>query len=99
MNYLCYVSFCEQSNHLQCSSENEDFSGLDCDIFQAPNPMSMALSVLVVVEMLNAINSVSENQSLLRMPPWSNPWLILAISVSMALHFVVLYVDFAAVYY
>ena len=37
--------------------------------------------------------SLSENQSLLKMPPWSNPWLVGAICLSMALHFLILYVD------
>lgn len=36
--------------------------------------------------------SVSENQSLLRMPPWLNIWLLGAIVMSMALHFFILYV-------
>ena len=37
--------------------------------------------------------SVSENQSLLRMPPWKNPWLVGAIALSMSLHFVILHVE------
>lgn len=37
-------------------------------------------------------HSVSENQSLLRMPPWLNIWLLGAIIMSMALHFLILYV-------
>lgn len=52
----------------------------------------MALSVLVTIEMCNALNSVSENQSLLRMPPWLNPWLLGAVVMSMALHFLILLV-------
>lgn len=42
---------------------------------------------------LNVLSSLSENQSLLKMPPWSNPWLVGAICLSMALHFLILYVD------
>jgi len=37
--------------------------------------------------------SVSENQSLLRMPPWDNVWLLGAICLSMSLHFFILYVE------
>ena len=32
------------------------FEGLDCDIFDDLHPMTMALSVLVTIEMLNALN-------------------------------------------
>ena len=33
--------------------------------------------------MFNALNALSENGSLLTHPPWSNPWLVGAISISM----------------
>ncbi len=54
--------------------------------------VSMALSVLVVIEMLNAMNALSEDGSLLTMPPWCNPWLLVAIVVSLGLHMVIMYV-------
>lgn len=56
--------------------------------------MAMALSVLVLIEMLNAMNSLSENQSLIAMPPWNNILLVGAIGLSMSLHFMVLYTPF-----
>jgi Ca2+ transporting ATPase len=56
----------------------------------------MSLSILVVIEMFNACNSLSENESLLSLPLWANPYLIVAIAVSMVLHFAILYVPFLA---
>uniref|UniRef100_A0A6Q2Z8G5 Calcium-transporting ATPase n=1 Tax=Esox lucius TaxID=8010 RepID=A0A6Q2Z8G5_ESOLU len=87
------VSFYQLSHFMQCHDENEDFAGIHCEVFEAAPPMTMALSVLVTIEMCNALNSLSENQSLLRMPPWSNLWLVGAMSLSMSLHFVIIYVD------
>ena len=46
--------------------------------------------------MFNSLNALSEDESLLTMPPWVNPWLLLAMSVSFGLHFVILYVPFLA---
>uniref|UniRef100_A0A3B3VSS0 Calcium-transporting ATPase n=1 Tax=Poecilia latipinna TaxID=48699 RepID=A0A3B3VSS0_9TELE len=87
------ITYYQLSHFMQCHDENEDFAGLDCEIFEATPPMTMALSVLVTIEMCNALNSLSENQSLLRMPPWSNFWLIAAMTLSMSLHFMIIYVD------
>ena len=64
------MSFWQLTNHMQCYGSPEDFKGISCEIFQAPEAMTMALSVLVMIEMSNALNSVSENQSLIVMPPW-----------------------------
>uniref|UniRef100_A0A8C8HYX9 Calcium-transporting ATPase n=1 Tax=Oncorhynchus tshawytscha TaxID=74940 RepID=A0A8C8HYX9_ONCTS len=87
------LDFSLQSHFMQCHEENEDFVDVHCEVFEAAPPMTMALSVLVTIEMCNALNSLSENQSLLRMPPWSNLWLVGAMSLSMSLHFVIIYVD------
>ena len=57
---------------------------------------TLSLTVLVVIEMLNALNALSEDGSLLQIPPWSNPYLILAMMGSVLVHFVVLYTPFIA---
>ncbi|TSK28018.1 Sarcoplasmic/endoplasmic reticulum calcium ATPase 1 [Bagarius yarrelli] len=87
------VSFYQLSHFMQCTEENEDFADIRCEVFESAPPMTMALSVLVTIEMCNALNSLSENQSLVRMPPWSNLWLVAAMSLSMSLHFMIIYVD------
>ncbi|XP_056325030.1 ATPase sarcoplasmic/endoplasmic reticulum Ca2+ transporting 1, like isoform X2 [Danio aesculapii] len=87
------VTYYQLSHFMQCHEENEDFTGIECEVFEAAPPMTMALSVLVTIEMCNALNSLSENQSLVRMPPWSNGWLLSAMTLSMSLHFMIIYVD------
>ena len=58
---------------------------------------TVSLSILVVVEMANAMNSLSQGESLLSLPIWSNMYLVGAITLSMALHFMILYVPFFSV--
>lgn len=54
---LLFSVFLSQSHHLQCTSENPDFADIEsCKIFSDLHPMTMALSVLVTIEMLNALN-------------------------------------------
>ncbi|XP_025191476.1 calcium-transporting ATPase sarcoplasmic/endoplasmic reticulum type isoform X1 [Melanaphis sacchari] len=88
------ISYYQLTHHLSCVSGGSEFRGLDCAVFHDPHPMTMALSVLVTIEMLNAMNSLSENQSLISMPPWSNLWLIGSMLLSFTLHFVILHIDF-----
>ncbi|KAF2355635.1 P-type ATPase subfamily IIA SERCA-type [Trinorchestia longiramus] len=90
------LNYYQLSHHMSCLGEPENFKGVDCGIFNHPAPMTMALSVLVTIEMLNALNSLSENQSLIVMPPWVNIWLLLAMGLSLTLHFFILYVDILA---
>ncbi|XP_065155622.1 calcium-transporting ATPase sarcoplasmic/endoplasmic reticulum type isoform X2 [Atheta coriaria] len=87
------LTYYQLTHHMSCIGDNEDFKNVDCGIFHDPHPMTMALSVLVTIEMLNAMNSLSENQSLIAMPPWSNFWLVGAMALSFGLHFVILYVE------
>lgn len=46
---------------------------------------------LVVIEMLNAMNALSSSESLLTLHLWDNMMLVYAISLSMLLHFALLY--------
>jgi len=87
------LNYYQLTHHLQCLAEPRMFPNIDCGIFTNPKPMTMALSVLVTIEMLNAVNSISENQSLTVMPPWYNKWLMGAMALSMSLHFLILEVD------
>ncbi|CAN6471144.1 unnamed protein product [Victoria cruziana] len=74
------------------------FDANPCDYFQAGKvkATTLSLSVLVAIEMFNSLNALSEDGSLVTMPPWVNPWLMLAMSVSFGLHFLILYVPFLA---
>ena len=69
-----------------------------CDYFGAgrAKASSLSMSVLVTIEMLNALNCLSETASLATLPPWSNPWLLLAIASSLSVHMLVLYVPLIA---
>jgi Ca2+-transporting ATPase len=55
---------------------------------------TLSLTVLVVIEMLNAYNALSEDGSLVQMPPWANPWLIAMTFLSIGIHMVILYIPF-----
>ncbi|KAK7337001.1 hypothetical protein VNO77_17557 [Canavalia gladiata] len=105
------VTYSQLANWDQCSSWKNftaspftagarviSFDNDPCDYFQTGKvkAMTLSLSVLVAIEMFNSLNALSEDGSLLTMPPWVNPWLLLAMSVSFGLHFLILYVPFLA---
>ena len=105
------ISYSQLSNWGQCSSWDGfkvapftagsrvfSFESNPCDYFQTGKvkAMTLSLSVLVAIEMFNSLNALSEDGSLLSMPPWVNPWLLLAMSISFGLHFLILYVPFLA---
>jgi len=52
----------------------------------------MALTVLVMIEMFNALNALSERESLFNIGFSTNPYLIIAILISVAWHCLILYV-------
>eukprot|EP00475_Leptophrys_vorax_P033077 TRINITY_DN5174_c0_g4_i2.p1 TRINITY_DN5174_c0_g4~~TRINITY_DN5174_c0_g4_i2.p1 ORF type:complete len:609 (+),score=148.46 TRINITY_DN5174_c0_g4_i2:103-1827(+) len=82
------------ASHNRCNETDALWQGISCAIFEDRRPSTIGLSILVTIEMLNALNALSENQSLLVVPPWSNLYVIGAICISFALHFMILYVPF-----
>ncbi|EKX34453.1 hypothetical protein GUITHDRAFT_158817 [Guillardia theta CCMP2712] len=85
------MQFAQLRDHLQCHDKNFKFAnGFDCHVMEDKRPKTVSLSILVVVEMFNALNAISENESLLMMPPWVNPWLLATILLSMTQHFIIL---------
>lgn len=88
------ISFWQLSHFHKCSAQ---FPEIGCEMFS--NEMSrsastVSLSILVVIEMLNAMNALSSSESLLAFPLWNNMMLVYAIILSMTLHFAILYIPF-----
>lgn len=50
------VSVRVQTHQSQCLVQDDIFRGVDCNIFENQKPSSLALSTLVIIEMLNACN-------------------------------------------
>merc|ERR1711865_555942 len=78
--------------------EGLDFSEQPCQYFMKGKikASTLSLSVLVLIEMLNAFNAISEDHSLFTMTPFVNPYLFAATAVSMGLHFMIVYVPVLA---
>ncbi|KAJ3235411.1 hypothetical protein HDU81_000552 [Chytriomyces hyalinus] len=88
------ISFYHLSHFHQCATL---FPEIGCEMFtndMSKKATTMSLSILVVVEMFNAINSLSENESLLTFFLDQNLYLVYAVCLSMGLHFMILYVPF-----
>ncbi|KAH8844864.1 hypothetical protein MCOR27_002089 [Pyricularia oryzae] len=85
------ISFYQLRNFHRCSSM---FPEIGCSMFNndmAKSASTVSLSILVVIEMFNAVNALSSSESLLTLPLWENMMLVYAIALSMALHFALLY--------
>ncbi|KAI8617049.1 hypothetical protein BC830DRAFT_1062813, partial [Chytriomyces sp. MP71] len=88
------INFYQLSHFHQCSTL---FPEIGCEMFtneMSKKATTMSLSILVVVEMFNAINSLSENESLATFFLDQNIYLVLAVCLSMGLHVMILYVPF-----
>ncbi|KAK9458694.1 uncharacterized protein V1516DRAFT_643859 [Lipomyces oligophaga] len=88
------ISF-DQLSHFHSCPVN--FPELGCEIFsnfEATKASTISLSILVVIEMFNAMNGLSASDSLLQMPLWRNMTLVYAIILSMVLHFGIIYIPF-----
>lgn len=86
-------TFSDLATYAACTNMDD----MKCVILDNPQTArAIALSILVVIEMLNALNAMSENASLITTPPSTNVWLFLAIFSSLALHMTIMYVPFFA---
>ncbi|MCA6492175.1 MAG: HAD-IC family P-type ATPase, partial [Chitinophagaceae bacterium] len=105
--YTCYqspstphtlVSFWELSHWTKCNEwTSANFIGYEvdpCAYFVAGKrkASTLSLTVLVIIEMFNSLNALSENASLLEIGVFSNPWLLQAICVSVLLHCLIIYI-------
>ncbi|KAJ5760121.1 Sarcoplasmic/endoplasmic reticulum calcium ATPase 1 [Penicillium odoratum] len=90
------ITYFQLSHFHRCSSQ---FPEIGCEMFSndmAKSASTVSLSILVVIEMLNAMNALSSSESLFTFFLHNNPMLIYAITLSMALHFAILYIPFLA---
>ncbi|KUI66000.1 Sarcoplasmic/endoplasmic reticulum calcium ATPase 3 [Cytospora mali] len=88
------ITFSQLRHFHHCSTE---FPQIGCQMFSddmSKSASTVSLSILVVIEMFNAVNALSSSESLLTLPLWDNMMLVYAIALSMALHFALLYTPF-----
>ncbi|KAH3675583.1 hypothetical protein WICMUC_002672 [Wickerhamomyces mucosus] len=88
------ITFNQLANFHKCSLVSPE---LICSIFDngsidTVTGSTISLSILVIIEMFNAMNNLSESDSLLTFPLWKNVYLILAIILSIILHLGILYI-------
>merc|ERR1712079_104363 len=58
------MSFWQLTNHMQCYGSPEQFKGISCEIFQAPEAMTMALSfslhfMILYIDVFNVVFNIS----------------------------------------
>lgn len=85
------ITFYQLTHFHKCSTM---YPEIGCEMFSndyAKTASTISLSILVVIEMFNAMNALSSSESLLTLPLWKNMKLVYAITLSMVLHFALLY--------
>jgi len=87
-----HLSWAQLTGFHGCNASNPLYRGIDCAIFHDARPATVSLSILVTIEMFNAMNALSENQSLLAVTPLSNLWVVAACTLSFVLHLMIVYV-------
>ncbi|CAJ1961317.1 unnamed protein product [Cylindrotheca closterium] len=91
------ISLSELSNWSQCGtvwSPANGGAGICGALFKESGrmyPQTLALTTLVVMEMLKALSAVSVDNSLLQVSPFANKWLLAGVSGPFLLHLAVLY--------
>lgn len=95
------ITWAQLTNFHDCDTGSELYTpllaqGHTCDMFHDARASTMSLSILVMIEMFNALNALSENQSLLRVTPLSNLYVLIACIGSFCLHLMIVYVPFLA---
>ncbi|KAG5438607.1 hypothetical protein PCANB_002713 [Pneumocystis canis] len=85
------ITFYELSHFYHCSDANPCYW---FNNYTSSKASTMSLSVLVIIEMMNAANALSQTESLLSLPLWANMKLIYAILLSLLLHFMILYIPY-----
>jgi Ca2+-transporting ATPase len=90
------ISLWELSNWSQCGTVWSPSGGAEMctELFRESGrilPQTLALTTLVCMEMLKALSAVSVDNSIFRVGPQSNKWLLLGVSGPFLLHLLVLY--------
>ena len=89
------LSLSELTSWSQCGEFWSPANGLTCtDLFQGSGrmlPQTLSLTTLVCMEMLKALSAVSVDDSIFRVGPNQNKWLLLGVSGPFVLHLLVLY--------
>jgi Ca2+-transporting ATPase len=91
------ITMSQLASWSQCGqfwSPGESCTSTCAELFQGSGrilPQTLSLTTLVTMEMLKALSAVSVDNSVFRVGPQDNPWLLLGVSVPFMLHLFVLY--------